>query len=225
MVVAQCDPIEYDTFYSAQVIPVPDEIQTGEVGCYAITQNVGFQVGAIWSTAPIDLENSFTYSYYVNLGSNDADGADGIVFVLSGDPAGQAAIGEPGGFLSYGGVDGISPSVALEFDTWNNGFGAADIFNDHAMLHYNGIMDGSAGPAIDLGNIEDGLYHLVEVEWDAENQQLTIFFDGALLLDESVDLINDVFNGDSEVLIGFTGGTGGSTNIQTVHRPLSREPC
>lgn len=64
--------------------------------------------------------NLFEYSYYVMLGENDEDGADGIVFVLSGDPDGQAAIGQAGGNLSYGGFNGISPSIALEFDTWNN---------------------------------------------------------------------------------------------------------
>ncbi|NNC82013.1 MAG: T9SS type B sorting domain-containing protein, partial [Flavobacteriales bacterium] len=211
----QCDPIEYDTFYSSQIAPVPPEIQTGEVECYSITQNFEFQVGAIWSTETIDLNNSFEYSYYVNLGFNDG-GADGIVFVLSGDPLGQAAIGEPGGFLSYGGDGGISPSIALEFDTWNNGPAEFDIPNDHAMLHYNGVMDGSAGPAIDLGNIEDGEYHLVECIWDAVDDQLTILFDGTVLLDITVDLVNSVFGGNSQVLIGFTGSTGGFTNIQTV---------
>ncbi|NND93542.1 MAG: T9SS type B sorting domain-containing protein [Flavobacteriales bacterium] len=211
-----CDPIEYSVFYDSQFTIVPDEIQTGEVECYGITPPFGFQVGAIWSNATIDLQNSFEYSYYVNLGSNDDDGADGIVFVLSGDPAGQLAIGETGGFLSYGGLGGISPSIALEFDTWNNGPITADIFNDHAMLHLNGIMDGSSGPAIDLGNIEDGEYHLVEVVWDAVGMNLTISFDGDVILEENIDLVNDVFNGNPEVLIGFTGSTGGSFNTQIV---------
>ena len=145
---------EYSAFYSSQSTTVPDEIQTGDVECFIITPNLNFTVGAIWSNSTIDLNTSFEYSYYVNLGSTDADGADGIVFVLSGDPDGQAAIGDAGGSLSYGGVGGISPSIALEFDTWNNGPVINDIPNDHAMIHFNGIMDGSAGPAIDLGNIE-----------------------------------------------------------------------
>ncbi len=212
----QCDPIEYNSYYDAYLTTVPPEIDNGETECYVITPSFGNQLGAIWSTETIDLNTSFEYSYYVNLGSNNGNGADGMVFVLSGDPAGQGAIGNDGGSLGYGGFGGISPSLAVEFDTWDNGPVNGDISNDHAMLHYNAQMDGSAGAAVDLGNIEDGEYYLVEVVWDAVGMVFTMTFDGTLIITETNDLVGNIFGGNSNVLIGFTASTGGSSNLQQV---------
>ena len=52
-----------------------------------------------------------------SLGSNDG-GADGMAFVLQNLDTGQ---GSTGGGLGYGGGAPISPSMAIEFDTWYNG--------------------------------------------------------------------------------------------------------
>ena len=49
-----------------------------------------------------------------------------------------------------------------------------------------------AGPVqanVTNGNIEDGADHSFEVTWDAENTLLEVYFDGALRLDLSLDMV------------------------------------
>ena len=65
-------------------------------------------------------------------------------------------------------------------------------------------------------NIEDGLDHIVRIEWDPEVQDLEVWFDCELRLIAGVDIIDDIFNGQSNVWWGFTAATGGSANVQVV---------
>ncbi len=213
-----CDQLEYDVYFDSQETTVPAAIQTGEVECYRITPNQNWSFGSIWSDTYVDLSNSFEYSYYVYLGTNDA-GADGLVFVLNGDPLGPAASGAPGGELGYAGMgntQGISPSIGIEFDTWDNGAGFGDIWADHVTLNVDGFMNTNPADAFPLPNIEDGEYHLVELVWDAVQMNLKVNFDGLQVINENIDLVNDVFDGDPNVLVGFIGSTGGANNEQII---------
>src|SRR6185437_13581411 len=50
--------------------------------CYTLTPDMLTQAGSVWNKNKIDLTQSFDYIFNVFLGCKDADGADGIVFIL-----------------------------------------------------------------------------------------------------------------------------------------------
>ncbi|TGO02323.1 hypothetical protein PN36_26875 [Candidatus Thiomargarita nelsonii] len=179
---------------------------------YRLTPESGYQVGAIWGTAPVDLDQPFDIQHYVYLGTRDSNGADGIAFVLR--PSTAPNIGDVGGGIGYG---GISPSVAVEFDTWEN---SHDPVDDHTAIVKDGDTYHDGDPAtqltspITLGNIEDGFYHLMRFVWDPSANTLTYFYDDGLITTLNRDIRTDL--GTSEVLWGYTGSTGAAINEQKV---------
>lgn len=178
------------------------------------------QAGAAWSAQTISLANPFTLQFKVNLGNKDYDGADGLAFALHRDPAGKNAIGKNGAAL---GVGGLTPAVAIEFDTYYGAGDYNDITNDHTMIYdpkdYTDLVGGGTASkisdVIDLNNIEDGNWHLVEVNWNPLNKELNYKFDGSLKTTINRDLVNTDFAGNPEVYYGFAASTGGYYNQQS----------
>lgn len=184
--------------------------------CYQITPNLGAQHGSIWQSQSIDLNYPFDLNFLVNLGNSDA-GADGIAFVLQPQPT---ALGVSGGGL---GAQGISPSVVVELDTYANGQ-YSDPYYDHLAITSNGIMNhfganSLAAPvqaSLTNVNIEDGQDHEFRITWDPGTQVWEVYFDCDLRLTYTGDIINQIFGGNPIVYWGYTGSTGGATNLQTV---------
>ena len=94
------------------------------------------QGGALWSTSAISFSTSAdTFSTYFQFQITNPGGiepADGIVFVLQ--PVSNGS-GTAGGSIGYG---GITPSVGVEFDTFEN-----DEFSDPNDNHIGVNVDGS----------------------------------------------------------------------------------
>lgn len=186
--------------------------------CYLLTEAISTQNGTVWYADQIDLSEPFDLEFTMNFGTNDQNGADGIVFVLQ--TVGTSAIGESGGGIGFGGFD---PSFGVEFDTWQNGENA-DLAADHIGMISNGDVSHISGNAISgpvqaavfNANIEDGLDHVARVVWDPEEQVVEVYFDCDIRLIGNVDLINTIFNGQSLVYWGFTAATGGAWNNQQV---------
>lgn len=188
--------------------------------CYRLTEaGQQFQGGFVWSNERIDLNNAFDYTFDVYLGEDipgQPSGADGIAFVLQ--PVGTNA-GTFGGSMGYG---GISPSLAMSIDTYDNGNFDADIVQDHVAIMANGSTnhasaDNLAGPVVALVsgmNIEDGQWHLMRVSWNPVTMVINFYMDGSLRLSYTGDIIANIFNGDPLVYWGFTGSTGALTNLQ-----------
>lgn len=186
--------------------------------CYQLTTTQGKQNGTVWYGEQVDLSQPFELNFSMNFGTFDTSGADGMVFVLQN--VGTSAIGETGGALGFSGFD---PSFGIEFDTWQNGqFG--DLITDHIGFVSDGSVDhapptGLAGPVNANANglnIEDGEDHPVRITWDPNTAIVAVYFDCEFRLAENVDLINDIFSGQTSVYWGFTGSTGGSYNNQSV---------
>src|SRR5688572_30559292 len=91
----------------------------GGCNCFRLTPDANDQGGAIYQNQTINLNNSFDFTFSVFLGCrNGNDAADGIVFVLTSNPNGLGLVGE---YLGYGNGSNQPFSLAVEFDTWQNG--------------------------------------------------------------------------------------------------------
>ncbi len=192
----------------------------GEVdSCFTLTANQNDQSGAVWDNKQINLSYNFDASFCLTLGSNDEWGADGFAFVMRGDNSSSL------GTLGYGiGAVGISPSIAIEFDTWENiGFPTTDIAADHTALYFNGDFDTEIqGPTPlypNSANAEDGGYHIARIVWNAQLQTLVMFFDGNLRINYTGDIVNTIFGGNPLITWGFTASTGGVSNLQQICFP------
>ena len=191
--------------------------------CWQLTDAVNFQVGSVWYEQKLNLNESFDLTVDVNLGCKDADGADGIVFGLQ--PV-STSIGVAGQGLGF---QGVTPSIGIELDTWQN-FDFGDPVYDHIAIIKNGDLNHlhtentlagplpfttKADPNTFL-NIEDCKSHSLRIVWDADNKSLAAFFGCDSLIHVNVDLVKDIFNGDPNVFWGFTASTGGANNVQGI---------
>ncbi|WP_282456870.1 lectin-like domain-containing protein [Chitinophaga sedimenti] len=85
--------------------------QQKSCNCYQLTADQGTQSGTARNRNKISLANSFVYTFDVNLGSKDANGADGIGFILQTQGTSLGATGQGIGFA------GVSPSIGILIDT------------------------------------------------------------------------------------------------------------
>lgn len=186
--------------------------------CYRLTQAINYQNGTVWYGNQIDLTQPFDIQFRMNLGTNDANGADGICFVLQ--TVGTSAIGQSGGGMGY---LNFGTSLGIEFDTWQNSEYNDPSF-DHIAIHRNGNINHTtsnnlAGP-VQMhpfnANTEDGLDHVVQINWDPATFAIQVYFDCYFRLQAYVDLVNSIFSGQNLVYWGFTAATGGAVNNQTV---------
>ncbi|WP_210463969.1 lectin-like domain-containing protein [Rufibacter roseolus] len=217
---------------AAQFIPKGDASQISTT-CYRITPDVSSRFGTIWWKDKIDLTKPFEVSFIIFLGSKDIDGADGIAFVFHNDPRGMEARGSSGSGLGFGydefnpnAGNAISPSVAIEFDTFDNTTISSgvpvtgDIPQDHTTVVYNGLVSTpKLAPVFidpDKPNVEDNKCHTYKITWNPATQELQLFFDGKRRFNHQDDLVSNVFGGAKEVYYGFTGSTGGLQNEQTI---------
>ena len=185
-------------------------------GVVTLTTDSPYKIGGVISDQRIDLKSDFDITFDIYLGSK-GDGADGATFVLHSSPGGSDSLGGLGGNL---GAYGISDGLALEFDTnWNKKRPElGDIEADHAGWYDTdtaGSVQGT-GP-MNLGNVEDGNWHTVSVSWDSDGQSLDYFFDGQQGETLNGDIAQSFFGDSDFVYFGFTGSTGGRSNLQQVH--------
>jgi gliding motility-associated-like protein len=190
--------------------------------CYTLTPNAGAQSGSVWNRNKINLNVSFEFSFNVFLGCTDVNGADGLAFVLQ--PI-STSLGTLGGGLGF---QGITPSVAISIDTWQNGDNNDPTF-DHISIQANGDLNHNsvnnlAGPVTALrssDNIEDCILHTLKIKWDAVTKTLTASVDGDERVTINKDIVADIFSGNAEVFWGFTASTGGAQNLQRFCTSLS----
>jgi len=186
-----------------------DAQEIGE-NCYRITPALNNQIGTIWYNDQVDLNNPFDIQFTANFDNSDL-GADGMVFVFQ--QVSNTVVGNDGEGIGF---QGFQPSLGIEFDIYQNTNQGDPTFDHIAIISEGSVNHNSptnlAGPvqasATNL-NIEDGEDHIVQISWDPEEELLSCWFDCELRVQTTVDLVNDVFDGDPQVYWGFTGATGG----------------
>lgn len=183
-----------------------------------LTPDLQSQEGAAWTYGKIDFAKSFTVSYSAYFGTKDAAGADGIATIFHNSPQGINATGAAG--LGMG-AQGIANGIVLEIDTFNNGTSVGDISNDHGQIWVSNNQSGSGllTTAADLGNVEDGAYHNIVVNWNIDTQTLSYTLDGinagTYTFPQNTP-ITSYFGGVSKVYFGYTASTGAYSNDQRV---------
>jgi glucose/arabinose dehydrogenase len=185
-----------------------------------LTPATSAQVGSAFYTTPIavNADTSFQTQFQFNL-SGGTGGADGFTFVIQNDPDGASAIAEGGGNLGYGsGTNAITASLAIEFDTYQNGWDTGS--NQVSILRDGGITVplAVATPTLDLNS---GSNVNAWVDYDGATNRLDVFLSSGTtkpttaLLSQTIDLSTVV---GSRAFVGFTGGTGGLSNAQDINQ-------
>ena len=186
--------------------------------CVQLTSFFTGQTGAAWHDCPIHLGADFDLDFTVNLGGNDG-GADGMCFVLHQEGStDNDLVGGSGGDIGYGEDPFGATSMAVEIDTHYNDTNN-DPWFDHIAINSSGNVNHNLSPAVQAdpnsGNIETGQSYDFRVLWNAGTNTLRVYFNGALRQTLTLDLTNDIFNGNPLVNWGWTGTTGGQTNIHS----------
>ena len=214
-----------DGFNITTLIVNPSPILTGNfilngnatqqtTNTYNLTQAIGNQSGSAWNSVTLNLTQPFIFNVDMFFGYNNY-GADGMAFLLQQV---NTSVGTAGGGIGY---EGITPSFAVEFDTYQNS-NRADPTYDHLSIQKNGDLNHSGinnlvpfmGFPPNNINIEDGVWHNVIFSWDPITFNFKVTFDGVLMINYFNDIVANIFGNNPNVYWGFTAATGGANNLQ-----------
>lgn len=180
--------------------------------CFRLTNNASNNAGSVWYTTLVDLNTSFDLYLKVNLGCDDG-GADGMALVFQPISTG---VGSSGSGLGY---QFITPSLAIEFDTYQNG-NNSDPAEDHMAMMTNGVNDHATANNIaepvsispTNANMEDCQFHTLRVNWSPTTQKMDVYVDCNLRLTYTGNIVANIFNNNPMVYWGFTAATGALFN-------------
>jgi len=215
---AQATTVTYSDFSDTSGLTLVGNAATASTSdgtVLRVTPATGSQHGAAYSTTAITLGASDIFSTQFQFRFTDAGGidpADGITFVLAADASG---LGSAGGGLGY---QNVPNSVAVEFDTFNNGETGG---SNHVGLDLDGGLQdfGAASPQgvtnCQLGNntqdgcMSNGKIWTANIGYDGSLLTLRLHQQGfaqELLLSQAVDVSSHL--GTNQAFVGFTSGTG-----------------
>ena len=194
--------------------------QRMEDGCIMLTPDYPFSEGLAYYQDKLDLTEYFQIEFDLFFGENDV-GADGIAFVIQNDMREFNAFGSWGECLGYGRMNpyypgnSIDPSIAIEFDTYQN-YRQNDPASDHVAFLQNGVSlhETYWNDQNEDFNLEDGKLHSFYFRWNPRKKEVKVFLDGNEVYSGNHDLVRDIFKGESKVIWGFTASTGGQHNLQ-----------
>jgi glucose/arabinose dehydrogenase len=185
-------------------------------GALELTTATLNKAGSAFYTTPIKLSQnaSFRSSFSFQItGGGGTNGADGLTFTIQNDPRGAGALGGGGGQLGY---EGITKSVAIEFDTYRNG--SLEVNGNHVSIISGGIYEDlrTGVPNFDLN---DGRRYYAWVDYNGVSDNLSVYLSATAtkptlaLIKTTVDLGSIVGNSG---YVGFTAGTGGLSNSHRI---------
>jgi hypothetical protein len=155
------------------------------------------------------------------VGSPDAFGqvgADGLTLTLARGPN---ALGGFGGGLGY---DGLTPSVAVEFDTWfNAGF---DPDSNHVGINVNGSFASVIAQPV-AGRFDDGSLWTAWVDYDGLTLEVRVNNTGVRPAVANVSLPIDIpaVLGSATAFAGFTASTGAAFGSHDIVNWMLDEQC
>ncbi len=179
------------------------------------------QASSAWFGTKQTVGNGFTTQFQFQLsGATTAQVADGFAFVIQNSSL--SALGSGGGGIGY---DGIPNSLAIEFDTYLNGF---DLDANHIAVQSNGTSANSSNHTTTppLGRVSlpvsmtlaNGKPHIGKITYDGTST-LVVFLDGTPVLSATgvnVNLNNLGLDTGGKAFIGFTSGTGAASETTVI---------
>ncbi|CAG0940033.1 hypothetical protein GALLN_00819 [Gallionellaceae bacterium] len=181
-----------------------------------LTNNLS-QSGSAFLTSKFSLASNASFSSYFEFQFTDPQntGADGIVFTV------QTVANTAGGGGGGIGYQGLSPSVGIEFDNWNNGGGDGNNGN-HAGININGNMNSVVRNDTLPAQLDSGSIFHAWVDYDgvADNLEVRLGLNNtrplAALMSYNIDLVTLL--GTTDAFIGFTSGTGAAGADHDIRR-------
>ena len=188
--------------------------------CRLVSAGAIYGGGSVYYNQPQSL-NSFQTSFCFRIGElggitnslNPDSGADGLAFLIQ--PFGPDFIAHTGGGQGYEGAD---PSLAIEFDCWDNGPEYGEPSRSHVGVMVDGnIHHGTALATANVGDlapggppeIDSGIFWWANITYEAGFLTVVIGqppFNWTELFSIPVDI--PAILGQSQAYVGFTGGTG-----------------
>jgi len=189
-----------------------------------IDNSSGGGTGKATITNQFDLSGNPAFSAFFEFSivNNNSPGADGLVFVLHDDASGMFGAGSSGGFLGYYGngvTAGTANSIAVEFDTFNNGSSISDPNNNHIGIATNGQPTTLTNQA-NLGGIDlnSGSHLFAWIDYNGSTLSVSLattgIKPGAALLTRTLDIASIV---GPRGWLGFTSSTGATTSDHRLH--------
>lgn len=205
---------------------------SGEQSTLSITPPVRGSAGSFYYNSAQRVDLGFTTDFHFRVRDRSGTGSDGLTFIVQGQ--GANALGGTGGAIGFGTNlafpvtptnTGISNSLAVVFDTWDNSANWATIPGANVITVQNSHL-GASSPntpsAIDsLGGVavsgafNDGATHLVRVSYVPGI--LSIYYDNLATPALTVPVnLNNALNliGGQNAFVGFTAGTGALINVE-----------
>ncbi|MFB6317397.1 T9SS type A sorting domain-containing protein [Saccharicrinis sp. FJH54] len=209
-----CNIPLFSGFSQVEDLRVAGDAYLTDVDIATLTENLQNSSGAAWAASRVNLNYNFKINAKIYFGDNDS-GGDGAAFVLQ--KTSNRVFATQAGGLGY---NGITPSLAVEFDTdYNSSYDP--VSGDHIAIIKNGKSNLASAheELVAVSNVtqmEDGMWHSVEFSWKATQKEFQVKYDAQTISSVNIDLINDVFGGDNYVYFGFTASTGAVSNLQQV---------
>ncbi len=138
-------------------------------------------------------------------------GADGLAFVIQNQA--DTAIGTGGSGMCY---EGISNSLAVEFDTWGHPF-FGDPNSNHTSVQTQGLAPNTYAAAASLGlsttipELSSGAVLTARILYASNT--IKVFIDGTEYLSVSVNLQTLLSLDNGRAWVGFTSSTGGAFQV------------
>ncbi|MGB7250555.1 MAG: PQQ-dependent sugar dehydrogenase, partial [Phormidesmis sp.] len=182
-------------------------------GVLQLTPAENWQNGSAFYNQAINIgpDTSLSTEFQFQLSDGDGiAGADGFTFMLQSDNL--TTLGAAGSGLGY---DGISQSVAVEFDTYK----WKELNNNHVAVLKNGNKSKHLAIATPTLDLNGGDILNAWIDYDGATNLLEVFVSGsankpgASLLSHNINLDAIL---SSTAYAGFSGGTGGLTNAQDI---------
>ncbi|MEI6750388.1 MAG: GEVED domain-containing protein, partial [Bacteroidota bacterium] len=173
-----------------------------------LTENYGGESGsAFWkSRIYLGTDKSFSAYFTFLINGSDEAGADGLAFVIQTN---TVDAGSMGGGIGY---EGISPSIAVEFDTYDNGENGGD--NHIAIVEDGCPYCEHTDYAVPSFTLDGGTIGHVWVDYNGTTGLFEVRLSETTTRPDSpfVSDYKDLATkfADNNVFVGFTAATGGS---------------
>ncbi|MCB9677926.1 MAG: hypothetical protein H6737_22700 [Alphaproteobacteria bacterium] len=186
-----------------------------------VTDSANRDKGSVFYSTPIDWGADYSlrthFVFDINGGSG---GAHGMAFVMHDDSQGASAVGSDEWSTAY---DGISPSVFVEIDTYDEG--TDDPNGNHLGIGFNGdtntVTEWTGSPT----DFNNGNNQHLWVEYSQQSQLLEVYWatsaskPASPQLTYTVDVLTRL---GTTFYVGFTGGSGPTSgNYDNEHQVKS----